>query len=115
MIASQAISGERSDRSAGSPQTAPPREVLDGSQIRAVAELVWRTGQYLGAPQDIEWAFEGSRLHLLQARPITTIACTADPDGVLNIWDNSNIGESYNGVTTPLTFTFARRAYEEAY
>src|SRR5204862_4343208 len=40
---------------------------------------------------------------------------TADPDGVLNIWDNSNIAESYNGVTTPLTFSFARRIYEEVY
>src|SRR5205807_7820799 len=28
---------------------------------------------------------------------------------------NSNIAESYNGVTTPLTFSFARRAYEEVY
>ena len=38
-----------------------------------------------------------------------------DPDGVLNIWDNSNIAESYGGVTTPLTYSFARRAYEEVY
>ena len=38
-----------------------------------------------------------------------------DPDGTINIWDNSNIAESYNGVTTPLTFSFARRAYEEVY
>jgi pyruvate,water dikinase len=39
----------------------------------------------------------------------------ADPDGALSIWDNSNISESYGGVTTPLTFSFARRAYEEVY
>jgi pyruvate,water dikinase len=31
------------------------------------------------------------------------------------VWDNSNIAESYSGVTTPLTFTFARRAYEAVY
>ena len=35
--------------------------------------------------------------------------------GPLNIWDNSNIIESYSGVTTPLTFSFARRAYEGVY
>jgi len=94
---------------------AAPPSVLDDSQVRAVAELVWRTGEYFGVPQDIEWAIEGTHLHLLQARPITTLGRTADPGGAVNIWDNSNIGESYNGVTTPLTFSFARRAYEEVY
>ena len=58
---------------------------------------------------------QSGRLYLLQSRPITSLAAVADPDGVLNIWDNSNIAESYNGVTTPLTFSFARRAYEEVY
>jgi pyruvate,water dikinase len=31
------------------------------------------------------------------------------------LWDNSNIAESYGGVTTPLTFSFARRAYRAVY
>ncbi len=39
----------------------------------------------------------------------------ADPDGTLNLWDNSNITESYNGVTTPLTFSFARSVYTGVY
>lgn len=38
-----------------------------------------------------------------------------DPAGELNIWDCSNISESYPGVTTPLTFSFARKAYEHVY
>jgi pyruvate,water dikinase len=88
---------------------------LDDAQVLAVAELVRRTGRHFGRPQDIEWALEGGKLFLLQSRPITTLAATADPDGVLNLWDNSNIAESYNGVTTPLTFSFARRVYEEVY
>ena len=29
------------------------------------------------------------------------------------LWDNSNIVESYSGVTSPLTFSFASRAYEQ--
>jgi pyruvate,water dikinase len=33
----------------------------------------------------------------------------------LKIWDNSNISESYSGVTTPLTFSFIRRAYYAVY
>jgi pyruvate,water dikinase len=31
------------------------------------------------------------------------------------VWDNSNIQESYCGVTTPLTFSFARAAYASVY
>jgi pyruvate,water dikinase len=88
---------------------------LADEHILAVADLVRRTGRHFGRPQDIEWAIEGDRLSLLQSRPITSLTELADPDGVLNLWDNSNIAESYNGVTTPLTFSFARRAYEEVY
>ncbi|MGI9173975.1 MAG: PEP-utilizing enzyme, partial [Rhodothermales bacterium] len=62
-----------------------------------------------------EWAMEDGRLYLLQARPITTLAATPDPDGTLRLWDNSNIAESYSGVTTPLTFSFARKAYRHVY
>jgi pyruvate,water dikinase len=88
---------------------------LTDAQVRAVAELVRRAGRHFGRPQDIEWAIEAGQLYLLQSRPITSLAAVADPEGVLNIWDNSNIAESYNGVTTPLTFSFARRAYEGVY
>ncbi|MBI1917354.1 MAG: phosphoenolpyruvate synthase [Planctomycetes bacterium] len=88
---------------------------LDDRQVCEIAELVRGTGKHFGRPQDIEWAIEGGRLFLLQSRPITSLAQVADPDGVVNLWDNSNIAESYNGITTPLTFSFARRAYEEVY
>jgi pyruvate,water dikinase len=88
---------------------------LSEAQVRAVADLARRAGRHFGRPQDVEWALEGGRLYLLQSRPITSLNSTADPDGMLNIWDNSNIAESYNGVTTPLTFSFARRAYEGVY
>ena len=88
---------------------------------------------------------EADRLHLLQSRPITTLGGSAkepsptddgrwtnddvQPGGRSSIvgrpssastegariWDNSNIAESYGGVTTPLTFSFARRAYRAVY
>jgi pyruvate,water dikinase len=89
--------------------------VLTAAQVQAVAGLARQTARLLGRPQDIEWAIAGETAYLLQARPITTLAEMADPDGALALWDNSNISESYNGVTTPLTFSFARRAYEEVY
>jgi len=97
------------------PEADAGKPALTDDQICAVAELAHQTGKHFGCPQDIEWAIENGRLYLLQSRPISSLSTTADRDGVLNIWDNSNIAESYSGVTTPLTFSFARRAYEEVY
>jgi len=89
--------------------------LLDADQLRAVAALARRCEQRFGVPQDIEWAIGDGALFLLQSRPITTLATLRDPDGAYALWDNSNIAESYGGVTTPLTFSFARHAYEEVY
>ena len=97
------------------PEAEAKRAVLSDDQIRAVADLTRRAGRHAGRPQDIEWAIEEGRLYLLQSRPITALAALPDPDAARNLWDNSNIAESYNGVTTPLTFSFARRAYTEVY
>lgn len=91
------------------------KPTLDDEQILAIAKLVRQVGREFGRPQDIEWAIEKGCVYLLQSRPITSLSQMPDPDGVFNLWDNSNIAESYSGVTTPLTFSFARRAYEEVY
>jgi pyruvate,water dikinase len=91
------------------------KPVLSAANAAAVAELARRAAAEFGQPQDIEWAVKGTRLYLLQSRPITTLQALPDPDGALNIWDNSNITESYNGVTSPLTFSFARSVYEGVY
>jgi pyruvate,water dikinase len=88
------------------------RPVLSDRQVRKVATLVRRVSRARGRPQDIEWAFEGRRLYLLQSRDITTSLESAEP---VALWDNSNIVESYGGVTTPLTFSVARGAYSAAY
>jgi rifampicin phosphotransferase len=62
-------------------------------------------------PQDIEWAIDdGGVISLLQARPITTLE-----HGVESILDNANVVESYPGLSSPLTFSFARKAYEASF
>lgn len=88
---------------------------LTDAQAAAIAALARRCEAHFGRAQDIEWALVNDQLFLLQARPITTLGRSADPDGALLIWDNSNIAESYCGVTTPLTYSFARYIYEEVY
>ncbi len=91
------------------------RPALSDDEVCAVATLARRVGHRFGHPQDIEWAIEEARLYLLQARPITALSGVVDPDGTRCLWDNSNIVESYAGVTSALTFSFARRAYEAVY
>lgn len=92
------------------------RPLLDDATLGRLSALVRELGRRLGGPQDVEWALDGAgRLWLLQVRPITTLRGRIDPDGAPGLWDNSNIVESYSGVTTPLTFSFARKAYTEVY
>ncbi|PTY01469.1 phosphoenolpyruvate synthase [Verrucomicrobia bacterium LW23] len=100
-----------SDKAPASPS--PP--TLSGVHIKAVAALARRCAAHFGLPQDIEWALHDDKIWLLQSRPITSLAGRPDPDGAWQLWDNSNISESYNGVTTPLTFSFARQSYEAVY
>jgi pyruvate,water dikinase len=92
------------------------RPCLGKEEILAVAALARKCEEHFGVPQDIEWAVDDTgQLWLLQSRPITTLGELPDPDDSPCVWDNSNIVESYGGVTTPLTFSFARKAYEHVY
>ncbi|SOD70795.1 pyruvate,water dikinase [Jatrophihabitans sp. GAS493] len=92
------------------------------SELHRVGQLVTN---HFGAPQDIEWAFTADALHLLQSRPITTDFVTGSnrsencTQGDLledvQLWDNSNLIESFNGITSPLTYTVAKEIYFRAY
>jgi len=53
--------------------------VLDADLARAIADLALKVEARLGRPQDIEWAYGGGSLWLLQARPITTLS-SAGPE-----------------------------------
>ena len=44
---------------------------LSDDAIREIAMLASRVEQHYGSPVDIEWAWQGNRVHLLQARPVT--------------------------------------------
>jgi phosphohistidine swiveling domain-containing protein len=93
---------------------------LTDEQAREVARMAVRLETDFGAPQDAEWAFADGVLWILQTRPITTLPPQALFDPHVNgsqpvIWDNSNIIESFAGVTTPLTFTHVSRCYREVY
>lgn len=86
---------------------------LSDEEITKLKELAHKVEKYYQFPQDIEFAFQDNKLYLLQSRPITTEIHNGQ--GKLFIWDNSNIVESYGGITKPLTFGFARYVYHQVY
>jgi len=88
--------------------------VLSEAERAQVAAMARRAAEHFGSQQDIEWAFDRAGLHMLQSRPITTLVQATTSDDI-TIWDNSNIVESYPGVTSPLTFSFARYVYSHVY
>ena len=93
----------------------PSTSSLSDEQIKEIVQEVKKIVKIYGKPQDIEWAYESRKLYILQARPITTLENIPDKSQQEVIWDNSNIIESYSGVTTPLTFSFIKDVYTEVY
>jgi len=97
---------------AAAPVAAPtvPTPLLSPDALAELHRLSQQLEAALGQPQDVEFAQDAAgRLWLVQARPLTQ----AVPEVV--VYDNANIQESYCGVTTPLTFSFAQRAYATVY
>ncbi len=45
---------------------------LDDARLGELTDVICRIEELYGRPMDIEWAFAGGQLHVLQARPITT-------------------------------------------
>lgn len=93
---------------------------LSDKQIITIAEAMVKLEEQLNLPQDIEWVFENEDFYCVQTRPITNIPPEAFfRKGVKGerfvLWDNSNITESYNGVTSPLTFSHISRSYRQVY
>ena len=87
---------------------------MQDNQIKEVAGVLEILGAEFKKPQDIEFAYNKNELFLLQTRPITTLNKKIKTDQYI-IWDNSNIIESYPGVTTPLTFSFIIKMYDAVY
>jgi len=46
---------------------------LSDDEARAVARVAAAVEAHYGSPQDVEWGLAGGQIHVLQARPITTL------------------------------------------
>jgi phosphohistidine swiveling domain-containing protein len=92
------------------------KPALSEEQLSLLAQTALKIERRYGRPQDIEFCFDAKgQLYLLQTRAITTVEEYGPAAGYHQIWDNSNIIESYSGVTSPMTFSFIRHAYSVVY
>ena len=102
------------------------RESAVAPAVRAtLIDMAIGLERHFNGPQDVEWAHDGAVTWVVQTRPITTLDRETSPAAEhlgeevaadeQRIWDNSNIIESFAGVTSPLTFTVARQLYGDVY
>ncbi len=77
--------------------------------IKLADELRAKTNRF----QDCEFAIKKDKVYFLQSRAITTY--DVDTHKMTLLIDNSNLIESYYGVTSPLTHSFAHEIYTKVY
>lgn len=106
--------GSRKIKLSGDKANAP---CLVSKQIAELADFALRIEKHYGRPQDIEWAYVGGKLNILQSRRIKWIE--PEPDEWVSEFDtrlkdpphtftSSNIGEVLPGVLTPLSFSLLK-------
>ena len=101
---------------------------LGPAQVREITKLALVVEAQRGQPVDIEWAYEGAQLYLLQARPITLHATREPPpshdwapamntpiDPRYPLYSNGNISEVMPGCVTPLSWDHNGRLIEHAF
>ncbi|AUM13692.1 PEP/pyruvate-binding domain-containing protein [Ketobacter alkanivorans] len=79
---------------------------LNDNEITTLVAIGKKVESLYGLPQDIEGTFTNDgKFHLLQTRPIAL-----DFNRQL-VWSNTNVTESYPGISSTLTFTHAKYFY----
>ncbi len=79
---------------------------LNKNQIEELIDISKNITNILGKYLDIEFGISNKKIYIFQARKITTV----DDSNPL-ILDNSNIVESYPGISLPLTISFVNSIY----
>lgn len=55
--------------------------VLDAAGVQRLLQVGAQVEALVGAPQDVEWTMDEAGVVVLQARPVTTLRATPDPEG----------------------------------
>jgi len=75
---------------------------LSNDQVAELAALGQQIETHYGAPQDIEWAYAQGRLYVLQSRPITTLAPSAEEAAAVMEYNRTMFIELFPEPLTPI-------------
>ncbi len=90
--------------------------VLSESEVHQMVELSRRVEALEKRPMDLEWAYEGGRLHLLQARPITALPEPLEDVDTGGIhWSRLMLIERYPDPLTPYTASVMQSAFFQSF
>lgn len=85
--------------------------ILSKECLQKLLDMAYGIRELFEMECDIEFAIKEDKIYLLQVRPITTLNKEVSPI----ILDNSNIVESYPGITLPLTQSFIKESYYKVF
>lgn len=88
-------------------------DILSKKAIKNLIKLADQLRAKTNRFQDCEFAIRKNKVYFLQSRAITTY--DVDTHKMTLLIDNSNLIESYYGVTSPLTHSFAHEIYTKVY
>jgi pyruvate,water dikinase len=89
---------------------------LTREQVTQVAEATLALEQHFACPQDVEWAFAGGQLSILQSRPITATGYSFFTDvlpGDNTIWTSGFLNERFPLPVSPLGWSVIQELLEE--
>lgn len=87
------------------PPAQQTRPAIKPAQAAQIAALARQAEAHFGFPQDIEWAYEGNALYLLQSRPITRFAPR---------WTRDESAERFPNPVTPLTWGLCEAGFHQS-
>src|ERR1022692_1326548 len=107
--------GGRLSRQGSSDGRAWLPEAIEEELVQQVRRVHWALGEGQD-PQDVEWAYDGERLWLLQARPVTKVPRTGWPAtaALPRYWSTANIKDAAPGVVCELFWSHLCDATRDA-
>ncbi len=118
LVNPEEISADRETGRIVARHTPPGQQPFPDHMLAAVISESRKVADAFGFPQDLEWAFDGDALRILQSRPITTIAGVwfnralepwvdnpqADPDSAEKVWTRTYADEIWAPPVSPLFY-----------
>jgi pyruvate,water dikinase len=100
-------------------ESGPPGTLLPADREQELVHIVERVQWALGEgrdPQDVEWAYDGERIWILQARPVTVLprAGWFATASLPRYWSTANLKDNVPGVPSELTWSSLCNGISEA-